>query len=123
VAWNTYISLRNKICSRGNKFKFVNCVLKENHKESVHFPQTSFTYSHVLIKCLQQEIQKNRLTFYSMQDATRPLILTIYCRHIKFPKSFFCQKCELERKGFTWISLPWLANPMRAPALQRCENY
>jgi hypothetical protein len=40
------------------EFRFVNCVLKHNHKGFVQFPQTSFIYSHVLIKVLQQEIQK-----------------------------------------------------------------
>jgi hypothetical protein len=44
--------------AHGKEFRLVNCVLKHNHKDFVQFPQTSFIYSHVLIKGLQQEIQK-----------------------------------------------------------------
>lgn len=106
-----YIEIR---FDQGKEFRFVNCVLKHNHKDFVQFPHTSFIYSHVLIKVYNRKYKK-RLLVHLLQNATRHLILTIYCRHIKFPKSFLFKKCEMERNDFTWISVPCLTKPLRTP--------
>jgi hypothetical protein len=70
----------------GKELKFVNYVLKHNHKDFVQFPQMSTINSHVLITSFTTGNTKKSLVDHSMQNATRHLILTIYCRHVKFQK-------------------------------------